>query len=78
MVLSWTCTTEKLYELLQWAHSEGLADLATMNSYLETMADQTELFKSVKADLENQKQVKKIFQFSKNRVCSGKMFSSFW
>ena len=58
IMVAWTHTTEKLYELLRWAHSEGLADLATMNGYLETMADQTELFKSVKADLENQKQVK--------------------
>lgn len=57
IIASWTRTTEKLYELLQWAHSEGLADLATMNGFIETMADQTELFKSVKSDVEQQKQV---------------------
>lgn len=54
---AWTRTTDKLYELLQWAHSEGLADLATMNGFLETMADQTDLFKTVKSDLEQQKNV---------------------
>jgi hypothetical protein len=57
IMTAWTRTTEKLYELLQWAHSEGLTDLKTMNSYIETMADQTDLFKTVKSDFEQQKQV---------------------
>lgn len=57
VALSWTKVTAKFYDLLQWAHSEGVADLATMRNFLETMADHTELFKKVNADLEHQKQV---------------------
>ena len=50
-------TADKLCELLRWARSEGFVDLITLNDFLETMSDLSELFKTVKSDLEQQKQV---------------------
>lgn len=55
--MAWSSTSEKMCELLQWARSERVADLATINDFLETLADQSELFKTVTEELQQQKQV---------------------
>ncbi len=54
---TWSNTAEKLCELLRWARSEGFVDLVTLNSFLETISDLSELFKTIKTDLEQQNQV---------------------
>ena len=47
-----------MYELLQWARSEGVADLVTINNFTETLADHQEVFKAMKDELVEQKHVR--------------------
>ena len=54
---AWSSASTNMCELLHWAKSEGVADLQTVNSFLESMADHSEVFKSMREELQQQKQV---------------------